>query len=501
MNPEVLEKILACKTVPSLPAIAMRVVELTQDSNVSIRQLAETIQNDQGLTTKVLRTVNSSLYGLRQRCSSINQAIVMLGLSAVKTLALGFSLVGAVKGCEPIDFDMSDYWRRSLYTGIAGKYIAAKAGGASQEEAFLGGLLQDVGMIALVQALGHEYSAIVREAGPNHRKLTTLEAERLDVTHADVGAMLADRWRLPGTLVLPIKYHERPTAAPNEELTLVRCVGLANIAAEVLMSAEPAEPLRKYYQRAEQWLNIKQVDADEVLRSITAATREVAGLLSVNVGELANVSAVMEKAQQQLRDMPIPGDEPAESVPGAVVEGKDELSGLNTRRRFDQTIVAAFEQSKATQTPLGLAFFNVDHLAKTNEQYGQEAGDAVLIGVASRLRKTLGVPHVLLARYDGGCYAALFTKIEQKEIIRLVEAARVAVNNEPVPLIAGNHNAPSALPVSVSIGVVALPMAGEASIDDVGRLCQATEKAVKAAKDAGRNVVRALAPAVARRAA
>lgn len=493
MNPEVLEKVLSCKTVPSLPAIAMRVVELTQDSNVSIRQLAETIQNDQGLTTKVLRTVNSSLYGLRQRCSSINQAIVMLGLSAVKTLALGFSLVGAVKGCEPIDMDMSEYWRRSLYTGIAAKYIAAKTGTVSQEEAFLGGLLQDVGMIALVQALGRDYTDLVSTAGSNHRRLTTLEAQQLDLTHADVGAMLADRWRLPSTLVLPIKYHERPTAAPKEEQMLVRCVGIANFAADVLTSDEPTEAMRKYYKLAEQWLGISPSEADEVLKSITTATREVAGLLSVPVGALANVADVLERAQQQLRDMPIPGDD-SDDETSLSEDGKDELSGLNSRRRFDQTLVAAFEQSKAAHTPLGLAFFNIDHLGQINEKYGNDAGDAVLIGVAGKLKKALNGSKALLSRYDGGCYAALFTKTDQREIVRLVESARAAVSGVALPLIAGNNEAPNALDVSVSVGVVALPKAGDASIDDVGRLCQATQRAVSAAKDAGRNVVRALVP-------
>ena len=105
MNPEVLEKVLSCHKLPSLPAVAMRVVELTQDQKVSMRALAETIQNDQALTAKILKTVNSSLFGLRQKCSSINQAIIMLGMSAVKTLALGFSLVTAIKDSTQ-EFDL-----------------------------------------------------------------------------------------------------------------------------------------------------------------------------------------------------------------------------------------------------------------------------------------------------------------------------------------------------------------------------------------------------------
>ena len=100
MNP-VLEEILSCPNLPSLPAVALRVIELTSNVNVSLKELAETIQNDQGLATKILKTVNSSFYGLRQRCSTIDKAIVMLGLSPVKSLALGFSLVESID--DPAD--------------------------------------------------------------------------------------------------------------------------------------------------------------------------------------------------------------------------------------------------------------------------------------------------------------------------------------------------------------------------------------------------------------
>ncbi len=101
MNPEILDKVLACKQLPSLPAVAMRVLELSGQENVSFKEIADTITNDQGLSSKVLRTVNSSFYALRKPCASINQSIVMLGLSAVKTLALGFSLVGSIAKTPP----------------------------------------------------------------------------------------------------------------------------------------------------------------------------------------------------------------------------------------------------------------------------------------------------------------------------------------------------------------------------------------------------------------
>ena len=127
MTPELLDKVLSCKKLPSLPAIALKVIELTQDERVPVKMIGDTIANDQALSLKVLKTVNSSFYGLRKPCSSINQAIVMLGLSAVKTLALGFSLVSSLAKDKAAGFDYDAYWRRALTTGVAAKIIAGSA--------------------------------------------------------------------------------------------------------------------------------------------------------------------------------------------------------------------------------------------------------------------------------------------------------------------------------------------------------------------------------------
>src|SRR3982751_5373593 len=127
MNQDMLERILRCPNLPTLPTVAVRVLELTQNVNVSMDDLTATIQNDQGLAAKVLKTVNSSFYGLRRPCASISQAVVLLGLSAVKALALGFSLVSAVGEADD-EFDHVAYWRRGLYTAVAARAIAKQAG-------------------------------------------------------------------------------------------------------------------------------------------------------------------------------------------------------------------------------------------------------------------------------------------------------------------------------------------------------------------------------------
>src|SRR5262245_29063791 len=116
MAPRALENVLACPNLPTLPGVAMRVLELTRDPGTSINKIAQVVQNDPALTAKVLKTVNSSYYGLAQPCPSIARAMGILGLNTVKAIVLGFSLVDTTKRAGPDDrFDLAAYWRRAVY--------------------------------------------------------------------------------------------------------------------------------------------------------------------------------------------------------------------------------------------------------------------------------------------------------------------------------------------------------------------------------------------------
>lgn len=501
MNPEVLERVLNCRQLPSLPAVAMRVVELTSDQTVSMKALAETIQNDQALSAKILRTVNSSLFGLRKKCSSINQAITFLGMSAVKTLALGFSLVTAIKEASS-QFDLKDHWRRALYTAVAGKNIAAKAGIGFQEECFLGGLLQDVGMIVLLQTLGDEYAAVVAKSRGDHRMVGKLELEHLGLQHPDLGAMLAQRWKLPDELIMPIKYHERPTAAPAQHTQIVRAVGLANIACDLLTSNEPAPHLRRFYDRAEQWFGLSSAKADEVLQTITTQAREMSRLLSVPTGEAVNAASVLAAAKEQLAKVEVPEEQeaidlgPIYSV-GATNPLVDELTGVATRERFEQTLIAMFEQTQAGIGPVSIVIVEVDGFEQIMSTNGDDALDTALIGVASRLTRVFSAHKGMVARLAKARFGVLVPKIDRVAAARLAELVRQAIAAQPVRLIAGKSGSPNALALTVSVGAATMDAGGSEVFSDQSRLLHVAEAALNAARRSGANAVRVYQPTAA----
>src|SRR3954467_15531595 len=137
MKEDLTKKIRACPTLPSLPAIAVQVLELAQKPDVDIAEIARVISKDPALSSKILRTVNSSFYARAQHVSTISHALVILGLQSVKTLVLGFSLVTNLAKNKTKGFKHLAYWKRSIFAATGARTIAAKVGLVQQEEAFL----------------------------------------------------------------------------------------------------------------------------------------------------------------------------------------------------------------------------------------------------------------------------------------------------------------------------------------------------------------------------
>lgn len=491
MNPEILDKVLSCKQLPSIPAVATRVIELTQNKNVAMKEVGDTIGNDQGLASKVLRTVNSSFYGLRKPCGSVNQAIVMLGLSAVKTLALGFSLVSAIK-VEGDGFNIQAYWRRTLISGIAAKIIAGETKIGNDEECFLGGLLQDVGMVALYVALGKEYTDVLAEAGPEHHNLAKLELLKLEISHSEVGAMLATRWKLPAELVMPVRFHERPTAAPQEYVKLVQAVALGNIAADVVSSAEPGVALKKFYAKAESWFALKNNQADEIIKKVSSGAKEIARLMQVDVGEMSPPETILAKANEQLHAIALPfaGRDPADSA-GGESAAVDTVTGLPTLQVFNQNVVAGYEKSAATGGQMALAIIEIDQLPALAAQ-GRHVADAALQEV-TKVLSPFFTGKALLARLEGDQFGVVMHDTNRLKASDMIEQARKALSADTL-FVAPPGLRPIATDFTASAGVATFDSSTRAKFTDAEILVETTRQALAAAKRSGQSALRVYTP-------
>lgn len=187
----------------SLPAVALEVLRLTGDPGVDTATLKAALENDPALTSKVLRAINSPVFGLPQPVSNLGDAVTLLGIKPLKLLVLGFCLPPQATGKVESDF-LAGYWRRALTKAVAARELATLRSPALVEDSFMAALLADVGMLALAQSLGRAYAEVVtrvREAG---RNLPVVERHTLGFDHLQLTAHVLKRWGLPPAMVAEV---------------------------------------------------------------------------------------------------------------------------------------------------------------------------------------------------------------------------------------------------------------------------------------------------------
>jgi HD-like signal output (HDOD) protein len=215
LHREFIDRLVRSTRLPSPPAVAVGARPGAGPEGVSVASLVGAISHDPSLDARVLQTANSSFYAQARSIRSVADAIVVLGLNSVRTLAMGFSLVNNLRKHSHGGFDHDAFWRRSLVTAVAAHAVAARVSPQQKEEAFLGGLLLKLGVLALRADQGCVYDTLYRKAAGDFDMLRALEVATFGATRDDVGAALVEAWNLPLALAAWIRHYANPDAAPR----------------------------------------------------------------------------------------------------------------------------------------------------------------------------------------------------------------------------------------------------------------------------------------------
>jgi putative nucleotidyltransferase with HDIG domain len=220
--------------IATLPEITLKIVELVESPKSTAQDLHKVISNDPALCTRILKVVNSSFYGLPGQIGSINRAIVMLGLNAVKNIAIAASLAKLFRGGD-ISPAMSarKLWEHSVSVAAATKMLADKLKIGLGDEAFLAGLMHDIGMMVEMQYDRNKMAEVVTTVGADSKGVPCngmLEAEEqvFGADHQAFGAALCDKWKFPRNFALVTGYHHRPLELPAESRTLPSLIYVAD---------------------------------------------------------------------------------------------------------------------------------------------------------------------------------------------------------------------------------------------------------------------------------
>ncbi len=222
--------------IATLPEVTLKIIKLVEDPNSSAQDLNKIITNDPALGARILKVVNSAFYGLPGQIASINRAIVLLGLNAVKNIAIAASLAKLFRGGKIApNFDAHELWHHSIAVATATKMLATKMEMGLPDEAFLAGLIHDLGIMVEIQAKRSEFLDVLnaREADPNST-LRQMETKVLGADHQQFGAALCESWKFPASFVYVTGHHHNPMDLDPEHRTLACLVHLADIIAAKL---------------------------------------------------------------------------------------------------------------------------------------------------------------------------------------------------------------------------------------------------------------------------
>ena len=200
------------QSMPTLPTIALRVIDVTSNPESSSNDLMKIISPDVSLTIKILKIANSPFYGLAREISSLQHALTVLGFSEIRNLVISTVAFESFKHFKNDGkFNISKFWKHSFCCGLAAKLIASELKNKSNE-LFVAGLVHDIGKLAMYLTFPVEFMAQVEIMSPLKMKYTAFEAEKgvFGMTHDEVGMKLLERWMFPKNLITAVGFHHHP---------------------------------------------------------------------------------------------------------------------------------------------------------------------------------------------------------------------------------------------------------------------------------------------------
>lgn len=266
--------------IPAMPTIWLNIRDLMQQKSVSASVIANEILKDQGTTTRLLKVANSAAFNrYNKKISTITEAVVQLGFKEVRNVVVGYAVSSMLEKLQQNEhFNIKAYWVHSLATGIASRMIAETVRYTNAEEAFVAGLLHDIGKLIISQLMPVEYGQVLQKVAAGSDYLSA-EDELLRVDHQVIGSWVARRWQFPEILISAISQHHRDELAADQrsKYKLIDIVAVANQMANVIFSTANSKQradISGSQQAAFDLLGVNKGNWSFILRNLAANVAE-----------------------------------------------------------------------------------------------------------------------------------------------------------------------------------------------------------------------------------
>lgn len=285
--------------LPSLPAIALKIIEASKDPDVTLHQVSLIISSDPAISAKLLKIANSSLYSQRRTLNNLREALSLLGFNASLTIALSFSLLQSLGSANDINHE--SYWKRSILSASIARLLGTQLGVAKLEDLFLASLLQDVGILVLQ---GLQESPYPADQYLTHDDRVELEKKMFNVDHSVIGAWLLQLWNLPEYLVKSVMYsHSLNVTGYEEDKDESRfhyCLNLSSSLADVWLNKNPGELLLSILNVAKNTLGIDNETLNQFIVDIDEFLPEISTMFEISLVADTERELVLNNARELL---------------------------------------------------------------------------------------------------------------------------------------------------------------------------------------------------------
>jgi putative nucleotidyltransferase with HDIG domain len=244
-----------------MPSNVTRILSEIDKPDVTIDSLVGLIGLDQALAALVLQMSNSVSLGYSRTCSTLHEAIMLIGLGRLKSILLTSSATSMMKrGLSGYRQGAGELWHHSLVTGVASEWIAQALRYPNPEEAYVSGLLHDIGKLLLDQVVLNNYNEIVDFVQKYQMQLWQVEEKLIGIDHARVGGLIAEHWNFPVPLVDAIRFHHAPSFARiNQKLPAI-----VNLANSFAVDYQLTNSAMHSFEVHPESLNVLKIQADDV---------------------------------------------------------------------------------------------------------------------------------------------------------------------------------------------------------------------------------------------
>lgn len=467
-----------CAALPSLPAVAVKIIEMANDPDADIGTICQYISLDPVLSAKLLRTANTPLYKSRRVATNIRQAVSILGTHTVLVIALSFSLTYSLMKSKLPDssaaFNDTIFWRRSIASALAARALGEKLELNYLDDLFLAGLIQEIGILAFWVIMPEEYGKVFASTS-DHDVLLNTERETFGAGHDELGYALLKRWHIPDYIALScIASHSQPEPK-NLGPTLQSCLAVSRYLADYFLFPQETEKMTALNEAAQEWLTFDAHALIDVIKIMEVGLKAIEDLFEMSIHDPSEVNGILSEAKELLmiHDLSRMRDLEDKSQ-------RDGLTGAYNRTYFDETLRREFNLALQYNLPLTIAIIDLDHFKNVNDTYGHIAGDSLLAMVVKTVFDQIRQDDTL-SRYGGEEFALILPGTS------LVASRNLIIRlKDSIADIAYKFDGRSTIRITASIGVAGYHE-NTAHFREPRDLIKAADAALYAAKHAGRN--------------